>query len=189
VVPDLATIPPFHADPGFIEAFAEVGRPVLARERPDHVIFSFHGLPERQVRKADTTGQHCLASAGCCDRLIPANAGCYRAQCLATARALSAALGLAAGGHSTTFQSRLGRTPWIQPYTDAVLPELARAGKRRIVVFSPAFVADCLETLEEIALRAREDFRAAGGDELVLVPSLNATPRWVEAVATMALRA
>ena len=113
---------------------------------------------------------------------------CYRAQCVATARGLAARLGLADGAHSTSFQSRLGKVPWIQPYTEQVLDELAGRGVKRLAVLCPAFVADCLETLEEIGLRGRERFRAAGGDELVLVPSLNAHPAWARAVAALARR-
>lgn len=184
VVPPITTVPDFYDHPGFIAAFAAVGAPVVAAERPDHVLFSFHGLPERHMTKA--TGGNCFASAGCCDAIGPANRSCYRAQCFATARALAAKLGLGADAWSVSFQSRLGRTPWIRPYTDVVLPELAKAGKRRVVVFCPAFVADCLETLEEIGLRATESFREAGGEALALVPSLNATPAWVEAVVELA---
>jgi ferrochelatase len=174
---------PCFDDPGFGAAWVEVARPALATARADHVLFSYHGLPERQVRAADPSGSHCLAHADCCAALGPANARCYRAQCFATSRMLAAALGLAPGSYSTAFQSRLGRARWIQPYTDAELERLRRAGVRRLAVLCPAFVADCLETLEEIGLRAAERWRALGGDELVLVPSLNAHPRWVEAAA------
>jgi protoporphyrin/coproporphyrin ferrochelatase len=185
VVP-LDVVPAFHADPGFVAAFAEVARPVLAEARPDHVLFSFHGLPERQIKKSDPSGEHCLRDAHCCDQLAAANHRCYRAQCYATAGALAEALGVTES--TVCFQSRLGRTPWITPHTDVVIDELARAGKQRLAVLCPAFVADCLETLEEIGIRARDQFRAAGGDELVLVPSLNATPAWVDAVCAIAER-
>lgn len=187
-VPRLSVVPPFYDDPGFIGAFAAVGKPVIADARPDHVVFSFHGLPERHMRKSDESGRHCFSSAACCDRIIAANRHCYRAQCTRTARLLAAALGLSAGDWTMTFQSRLGRTPWIRPYTDIVVPELAAAGKKRLVVFSPAFVADCLETLEEIGIRAREQFREAGGDELSLVPSLNSSPAWVDAATALVRR-
>ncbi len=189
VVPDLASVPPFYDDPEFIESFLEVSRPLLASERPDHVVFSYHGLPERHCTKSDPSRAHCLVKPDCCDAIVDANRGCYRAHCFATTRALVAGLGIAEGGFDVTFQSRLGKTPWIRPYTDVVLPELARRGKKRVLVFSAAFVADCLETLEEIAMRAAADFKAAGGEALTLVPSLNATPRWVEAVAKLAERA
>jgi ferrochelatase len=179
-VPAIDVIPAFHADPGFIGAFADVARPVLDRLRPDHVLFSFHGLPERQIKKSDPTGAHCLASPTCCDQPRP---GCYRSQCFATARALAGALGVTA--HTVCFQSRLGRTPWIQPHTDVVIEELARQGVKRLAVVCPSFVADCLETLEEIAIRLRAQWQAAGGEELELVPSLNATSAWVEAVCAL----
>jgi protoporphyrin/coproporphyrin ferrochelatase len=158
---------------------------VLAEARPDHVLFSFHGLPERQVKKSDPTGAHCLASAECCDVQVPANRWCYRAQCFFTARALAQRLGLEQGKWTVTFQSRLGRTPWIRPYTDVVIPELAGKGVKKLVVFCPAFVADCLETLEEIGIRAKAQFLSSGGEALTLVPSLNAHPSWVRGLTQM----
>ena len=188
VVPAVSVLPAFYDDPGFISAFAAVGAPVLERERPDHVLFSFHGLPERHVRASDHSGQHCLRSASCCEAIGEANRDCYRAHCFATARALAARLALAPGSWSVSFQSRLGRTPWIKPYTDLRLDELAREGKRRLCVFCPAFVADCLETLEEIGLRARAQFLAAGGESLALVPSLNASEAWVGALVQLLRR-
>ncbi len=184
-VPPFAVVPPFYDHPSFVRAFAQVGRPVLEEKRPDHVLMSFHGLPERQVTRLDRTGAHCLGAETCCDAIVEANRHCYRAQCFATARALAAELGIPEDGYTVTFQSRLGRTPWIRPYSDLVIPELARQGKKRLVVFCPAFVTDCLETLEEIGLRGRDSFREAGGEELTLVPSLNAHPAWVGAVAEL----
>ncbi len=184
-VPALDFVPAFYADAGFLGAFEAVARPALADARADHVLFSFHGLPERQIAKTDTTGSTCTFGA-CCERL--ANPACYRAQCVATATALAGRLGLVRDTYTICFQSRLGRTPWIKPFTDVVLDELAKAGKKRLAVFCPAFVADCLETIEEIGIRAVEQFKAAGGENLVLVPSLNATPAWVEAVAPIARR-
>jgi ferrochelatase len=180
--PSLAIVPPFFDHPGFVAAFAERGRAVLRALDPDHVLFSYHGLPERHIRRADPTGAHCLAHAGCCDTLDGRNRGCYRAQCHATSRALARALSLPDGAWSTSFQSRLGRTKWIEPYTDVVLDELAARGIRRLAVFCPAFVADCLETLEEIEIRAAQQFVAAGGERLALVPSLDSEPRWVDTV-------
>jgi len=184
-VPNVRAVPAFHGHPSFLDAFTAVARPVIAGARADHVLFSFHGVPERHVRKTDTSGQHCFASAGCCDALTDANRHCYRAQCFATARGLAERLGLAASGWSVSFQSRLGRTPWVKPYTDLVLPELAKQGVKRLAVMCPSFVADCLETLEEVGLRARDQFVEAGGESLTLVPSLNAHPDWVDAVARL----
>jgi ferrochelatase len=178
-------VPAFHDHPGFLDAFAQVARPVIAEARADHVLFSYHGLPERHMRKSDPSGSHCLASAGCCDVLTDVNRHCYRAQCFATTRALAERLGLAPGGYTVSFQSRLGRTPWIKPYTDLVLPELAKKGVKRLAVMCPAFVADCLETLEEVGLRAKEQFVESGGETLTLVPSLNSHPAWVDAVVRL----
>jgi ferrochelatase len=186
VVPAIDVVPAFFADDGFLAAAAAVAIPALAAATPDHVLMSFHGLPERQIQKTDATGAHCLASASCCDTL--ANPNCYRAQCFATARALAARIPLAADRYTVCFQSRLGRTPWIQPFTDHVLDELGKKGVKRLAVLCPAFVADCLETVEEIGIRAVAQFKAAGGEELVLVPSLNATPGWIDAVAALARR-
>lgn len=178
----------FCDDPGFVAATAAVARPALEAFRPDFVLLSYHGLPERQVRRSDPSGAHCLASASCCEALGPVNRACYRAQCFATSRALADALGLEADRHGTAFQSRLGRTPWIRPYTDVLLPELAARGVRRLAVLCPSFVADCLETLEEIGVRAREQWEALGGEALLAVPCVNDHPRWVEAVARLVSR-
>jgi len=186
--PSLRFVEAFYADLGFIDAFAAVGSPILKTEEPDHVLLSFHGLPERHLRKSDSTGRHCLARADCCDRIGPENQACYRAQCFASARALADRLGLPEGSWSVSFQSRLGRMRWIQPSTDAVLSQLAADGKKRVVVFCPSFVADCVETLEEIGIRASQQFVAAGGERLTLVPSLNATSAWVDAVVALARR-
>jgi ferrochelatase len=176
--PPLREVPPFYDHPAFVQSFARIGERERAEFHPDHVLFSFHGVPERHVRKTDPTAQHCLATPHCCDRITDANRLCYRAQSFASARAIAATIGLPEAAWSVSFQSRLGRTPWIKPYTDIVYKELAARGVRRLLVFCPSFVADCLETLEEIAIRGREDFRRYGGEDLRLVPSLNGDPGW-----------
>lgn len=186
--PSLAVVPPYYDDPGFIESFAAIGRPALDAQKPEHVLMSFHGLPERHMKKSDETGRHCLQAPDCCAEISFANRNCYRAQCFSTARRLADALGLADGDYTICFQSRLGRTPWIRPYTDQVIEDLAAKGVRTLAVFCPAFTADCLETLEEIGMRAAEDFKARGGDDLRLVPSLNAHPAWVEAATGLIKR-
>ncbi len=186
-VPPIDVVPAFFADPGFLGAFAKVAEPVLAESKPDHVLFSFHGLPVRQIEKSDLGGTHCFKTETCCDTL--ASPQCYRAQSYATARSLAERLGLPAAKYTVCFQSRLGRTPWIKPYTDVVLEDLAKHGTiKRLAVLCPAFVSDCLETIEEIGMRARAQWKAAGGEELVLVPSLNASPAWIDAVAAIADR-
>lgn len=184
-VPALQVVQPFFDHPAFLDAWVEVARPVLSEARADHVLFSFHGLPERQVLKSDVSGRHCLQSPGCCDVSVAENRWCYRAQCFSTARALTARLGLVAERTTVSFQSRLGRTPWLKPYTDLLLPELVQKGVKRLAVLCPAFVADCLETLEEIGIRAQQDFLRAGGESLTLVPSLNAHPAWVRSLVQM----
>ncbi|MAE95315.1 MAG: ferrochelatase [Deltaproteobacteria bacterium] len=182
-VPTLTTLGSFPDAAFFIEPSAEIARPILSAFGADHVLLSYHGLPERHVRRSDRSGEHCLASDSCCDALGAANPHCYRAQCFATSRALAAALELDPATTSTAFQSRLGRTPWIGPATEQRLPELHESGVRRLAVLCPSFVADCLETLEEIGVRAREQWRELGGEALELVPCVNAHPGWVRGVA------
>ncbi len=182
--PPLAFVPAFFADGGFLEALAAEARLVLERARCDHVLFSYHGLPERHVRAADASRAHCLASASCCEAPPAAVlANCYRAQCHATTRAVARALALPSERVTTAFQSRLGRDPWIKPWTDEELPRLAARGVKRLAVLCPSFVADCLETLEEIGIRARAQWLALGGEELALVPCVNASPAWVRAAS------
>ncbi len=171
-------IPPFHADRGFIEASRVTASGPIESFQPDFSLFSFHGLPERHVKRQH---QVCLSRDSCCDRITQDNQNCYRAQCFSTARAVAEALNLPAEKYSVSFQSRLGRTPWIQPFTDVVIQDLPQRGVQRLAVFCPSFVADCLETLDEIENRERERFIKAGGKELRLVPSLNDHPVWVRA--------
>ena len=186
-LPDVTTIGAYYDHPGFVGAAAGVARPLLDDFRPDHILFSYHGLPEKQVRKSDTSGNWCLASGSCCDRIVDANRYCYRAQAFATTRALVAELGLEPGSYSTTFQSRLAGQKWIEPYTDKEIPTLFDRGVRRLAVLTPSFVADCLETLEEIGIRLRAQWEGLGGTGFLLVPCVNADPRWAQAVAGMVL--
>jgi ferrochelatase len=188
-VPSLQVIPPFYEHPAYLDACVERVRPVLEGANAERVFFSFHGLPERQVRKSDRTGAHCLCRDDCCDRIVDANAECYRAQCYATARALADRLQLTEEQRVICFQSRLGRDPWIRPFTDQLVAEAAKDGVKKAVILSPAFVADCLETIEELGIRAVEDFRANGGEELHLVPAPNASDTWADAVVTIAREA
>lgn len=184
-VPPFTVLPPFYDHPGFINSFAEVASPVLESFQPDHLLFSFHGLPERHLHKADDSKSHCMSSPDCCLKPGPVSANCYRAQSFATARLLANQLEFPQDKTTVSFQSRLGRTVWIQPYTEDTLVELAKKGVKRLAVFSPAFVVDCLETLEELAIRGRESFIEAGGEDLVLVPSLNASSLWIDTLSEM----
>jgi ferrochelatase len=193
---------PYFDAPDYIDALIESARPYLPHlglldtapavpgfyPGSDHLLFSFHGLPERHLKKADKTGCHCMKVKNCCEVPSPAHATCYRAQCLKTVRAFVAQSGVPATKHSVAFQSRLGRDPWMQPYTDKEIERLARSGVKRLLVICPAFVSDCLETLEEIGIRGREIFLHAGGEELTLMPCLNEHPRWIDALQGMVTR-
>jgi ferrochelatase len=180
--PELRVVPPFFAAPGFVAAVGAAARPVLAELRPEHVLMSYHSLPERHVRAADRTGKRCLARPDCC--LAPgATDSCYRAQCFATSRAVAAALGLAPERVSTSFQSRLGRARWIGPTTDDLLVSLAGRGVRRLAVLCPSFAADCLETLEEIGIRGRARWSELRGEAFALAPCVNATAPFVTFLA------
>ena len=181
-------MPPFHARAAFLDAVARLVRETMAAE--DHLVFSYHGLPERHLTKTDPTGAHCLKRTDCCETPSPAHATCYRHQCLATTRALAERLDLnarrtpsGAPRHFTSFQSRLGRLPWLRPYTDELLAELPGKGIRSITVACPAFTADNLETLEEIGIRGREMFMNAGGVSFRLAPCLNDDEAWARGIA------
>ena len=180
-------IPPFFEEPEYLEALSTCASPFLGHGF-DHLLFSFHGLPERHLRKSDPTGNHCLGSQHCCDLLSPARPTCYRAQCLATARAVADQLEVPSGQWSVSFQSRLGRDPWMRPHTDQTLTRLGTRGIKRLLVMCPSFVADCLETLEEIGIRGKEIFRSAGGGELTLISCLNDHPAWVDALSAIISR-
>ncbi len=177
----LTVLPPFYKDPRYIEAMVANAKPYLT-EPFDHVLFSYHGIPERHVKKTDPTGAHCLVSANCCTTPSPAHETCYKAQTVITTEAFVKGAGLKQGQYSISYQSRLGRDPWLKPYTDFEFVRLAEAGVKKLVVLSPAFVSDCLETLEELGIRGKDDFIKAGGEEFRLVPCLNEHPAWVEAL-------
>ncbi len=187
-IPAVRVVGPFFNDAGFLDAFAQIGKPMLSTMKPDHVMFSYHGLPERQIQKSENSPSHCLQTDNaCCAVYSERNNFCYRAQCYETTRQLASRLNLAPDTYSTCFQSRLGRTPWIKPYTDVMIQDLGKQGKKKILLFSPSFVADCLETLEEISIRGKESFLASGGEDLVLVPSLNSADAWVSAAKSLIL--
>ena len=183
-VPPISFVNSFHDNELMIKLFAENAKKHHV-ESYDHVLFSFHGLPERQLLKCDHTGSYCLKTADCCQTLNDTNKFCYSAQGHDTARLIAAELNLPKDKYTVCFQSRLGKEPWVQPYTTDVLKKLAGEGKKRLLVFSPAFVADCLETLYEITVEYHEEFRALGGEHVQLVESLNDSPVFIEALAGM----
>lgn len=182
VVPNIQVISEFYQEACFIDASAEIMKASLSDFQADHILFSYHGLPEKHVTKAGCDANQCDKQQHC-PVITEKNQHCYRAQCYATTKHLATKLGLKESEYSTSFQSRLGRTPWIRPYTDEVLPELAKQGVRNLAVVCPSFVADCLETIEEIGMQAQEQWQSLGGKAFLQIPCLNAEALWVKGLA------
>jgi ferrochelatase len=183
----LTFVDPYFDNPAYLGALVQVARPHLPPAEPDvHLLFSFHGVPERHILKSDASGCHCLKVQNCCETPSPAHGTCYRRQCFATVNGFASRAELTPGSYSLAFQSRLGKDKWLEPATQDRLVELARSGVRKLTVLCPAFTVDCLETIEEIGIRAKETFLAEGGAEFNLVPCLNDHPVWVNALAAMA---
>jgi protoporphyrin/coproporphyrin ferrochelatase len=177
--------PPYYDAPDYIEALAASAQ-IDLQGGYDHLLFSFHGIPERHLKKSDPTGCHCLAKENCCEVPSPAHATCYRAQCFKTVAAFVAKTNVPKGKYSVSFQSRLGKDPWLKPYTDFELLEFPKRGVKKLLVMCPAFVSDCLETIEEISMRGKETFLSAGGQEFKQVPCLNEHPLWISTLEKMA---
>ena len=175
----LQILPPFYAEEGYIGALAASAKPHI-EEGCGRLLLSFHGIPERHLRKADPSHGHCLASEDCCARLHPCHATCYRAQCLRTAELFAEKAGLAPGSWSVSFQSRLGKGRWLTPYTFERLAELAKEKPGRLLVLCPSFVTDCLESLGEIAQEGRDLYEAAGGGAFAVIPCLNDSPAFLD---------
>ena len=180
----LKFVAPFYVDPGFVEACAQIVSEHLQKHSPDHVLFSYHSVPVRHIKQIDTNG-HCRVDETCCAEVGAANRNCYRAQCHATSRAVASAAGLNPNQLTTCFQSQFGKDEWIGPSFEDLVVELPKRGIKTIAVACPSFVADCLETLEEIGIRGREEFQEAGGDDLTLIPCVNSHPLWVKAAANL----
>lgn len=178
----LEVVPPFYADADYIEALHATARPWLDRPH-DHLLFSYHGLPVRHLRQADTSHAHCQVVPDCCTTPSPAHATCYRAQIFRTTELFARRAGLDPARYSISFQSRLRGEPWLQPYTDAEFRRLPAAGRKRLLVITPAFVADCLETLEEIRITGRRTFLEAGGESFEHIPCPNDQPPFIDFLA------
>lgn len=177
----LKTIKPFYNNEQFVYALSESIRPYLEKEY-DKILFSYHGIPERHVKKSDITGQHCLQVNRCCHVASPAHKFCYRHQTIVTTELVTKTLNIPEEKVEQTYQSRLGRDPWLLPSTQERLPNLPGEGIKRLLVVCPAFVSDCLETLEEIAIQAKEIFLNAGGESFDFIPCMNTQPLWVQTV-------
>lgn len=186
VIPEIRFTSQFLEEELFIETICDQGRKFMEKESYDHFLFSYHGLPERQIRKG-SYGDYCKLGS-CCSTLNEHNRYCYRAQCFETTRLVAKKLNIKEEDYTVCFQSRLGKDPWVKPYTEDTLKELARSGKEKVLVFSPAFVSDCLETTIEVGQEYKEEFIAAGGKKWDLVPSLNAEDKWVECLKKLAER-
>lgn len=176
------SILPYYADPLYIDALVASAKPYLAKPH-DHLLFSYHSIPQRHLTKADSSKAHCLKVDDCCNSCSPAHATCYKAQVTRTTQLFAEKAGLKPDRWSMAFQSRLLNEPWLVPYTDYEFKRLAEEGRKRLLVITPAFVTDCLETLEEIRVRGDEEFKAAGGTEFTHIPCLNDHPAFIDFLA------
>lgn len=176
---EIETLQPFYDDPAYIDTLIASAKEDMDQGF-DKILFSFHGIPERHVQKSDPSGAHCLKVPNCCDCASPAHHTCYRHQCHTTARLFAERAGLKEDQWTVSFQSRLGRDQWLLPYTDSELTELPKRGVKKLLVMCPAFISDCLETLEEIAMEGKETFMEAGGEYFKQIPCLNTHPAWIK---------
>ncbi len=180
----IITVKPFYKDPDYIESLAESMKPYLTNQN-SHLLFSYHSIPERHIHKTDVTRIHCLQSANCCDGFSPAHEFCYRHQCFMTTKLVAERLGIPKEKYSVSFQSKLGRSEWLKPSTTMRMEQMPAEGIKDLVVVCPSFVSDCLETLEEIAIREKEGFLKAGGETYTFIPCMNTQPQWVKALASL----
>ena len=151
----------------------------------EHLLFSYHGIPKRHIKKSDITKSHCKMNNVCCDTKSKAHNYCYRHQCIKTTEAVAKFLKLRADSYSTSFQSRLGPDPWLQPYTDKTLEALPSMGVTRIMMATPGFSSDCVETLEEIAIEGKATFKEATGSNFHMVSCLNDSPAHIRMIHTL----
>ena len=180
----ITDVPAFYNKPEYIKALSNSIKDYLSDKEYDHIMFSYHGVPERHIRKSDVTKSHCKIDGSCCNTPSKAHEFCYRHQCFQTTKNVMNELGLEEDKVTTTFQSRLGVDPWLQPYTDRTLVNKAeKDGVKKLAIVTPAFVSDCLETLEEIAMEGKEEFLEAGGEEFYTVPCINDNDEWVAVLA------
>lgn len=179
----ITTLPAFYKSPEYIKVLSESIADGLKDFDYDHILFSYHGIPERHIRKSDPTKFHCKIDGSCCGVNSVAHNTCYRHQVYETTELVKAYLGLSEEQTSTSFQSRLAGDPWLKPYTDYEFVRLAKEGKKKLAVVTAAFVSDCLETLEEIAMEGKEQFEEAGGESYKHIPCLNDNDAWVAVMA------
>ncbi|MBO0320852.1 ferrochelatase [Muricauda sp. CAU 1633] len=178
------TLPAFYSNPDYVKVLSKSISEGLKGFEYDHVLFSYHGIPERHIKKSDPTKFHCKIDGQCCKTNSVAHHTCYKHQCLDTTELVKETLDLDETKISTSFQSRLGSDPWLQPFTDKEFERLAQEGKKRLAVITPAFVSDCLETLEEIAMEGKHQFQEAGGEDYIHIPCLNDSDEWAGLMVT-----
>ena len=176
---NIESVPAFYNKPDYIEVLSNSIRDSLKDKDYEHLLFSYHGVPERHIRKRDVTKSHCKIDKSCCVTPSSAHKFCYRHQCYEVTRLVAERLQFKPGTFSTSFQSRLGFDPWLQPYTDLTIERLGKHGIKKMAIVTPAFVSDCLETLEEIAMEGQEIFKEMGGEIFNTVPCLNDNDDWV----------
>jgi len=177
------TVPAFYNKPDYIQALANSIKKHLDAFEYDHLLFSYHGIPKRHIRKTDITKSHCKIDGSCCNTPSPAHEFCYRHQCYETTKQVVNMLGIPEGKYSQTFQSRLAGDKWLTPYTDVEVNKMPEKGIKKLAVVTPAFVSDCLETLEEIAMEANHEFKVHGGQEFMAIPCMNDDDEWCGVVA------
>lgn len=183
IIPEMSFVTQFVDHPLFTETFADLGKVELEKDDYDHILFSYHGLPERQIKKGSVDNYCQLGS--CCDSIGPKNQLCYRALCFETSRRIAGKLNIPKDKYTVCFQSRLGKDPWVQPYTEDMVTDLAKRGIKKVLAFSPAFVSDCLETTIEVGETYAEEFVEKGGEKWTLVPSLNTNEKWIDCLADL----
>lgn len=179
----ISHLPAFYNDTDYIELLSESISNHLKGKQSEYLLFSYHGVPERHIRKSDITKSHCKIDGTCCITPSKAHEFCYRHQCMEVTRLVAEKLDLKEGSYSTSFQSRLGFDPWLQPYTDRTIERLGKEGIKNMAIITPAFVSDCLETLEEIAMEGAEIFHEMGGQNFTTIPCLNDDDNWVALLA------
>lgn len=175
--------PAFYNRPDYIRNLANSIEKHLSGFNYDHLLFSYHGIPERHIRKTDVTKLHCKIDNSCCSLSSPAHEFCYRHQCYETTKKVVELMGISRDKYSLTFQSRLAGDKWLEPYTDISLVNMPAKGIKKLAVVTPAFVSDCLETLEEIAIRGKEDFEKSGGEDFLAIPCLNDDDQWCKTLS------
>ena len=175
----IESVPAFYNKPDYIEVLSNSIKKHLEGKNFEHLLFSYHGVPERHIRKSDVTKSHCKIDGSCCVTPSKAHEFCYKHQCLEVTRLVAEKLQFKEGAYSTSFQSRLGFDPWLQPYTDRTIERLGKNGIKNMAIVTPAFVSDCLETLEEIAMEGQEIFHEMGGKDFATIPCLNDDDEWV----------